>query len=255
MSDRPLAVITPPQPHGDRPRFVFFNSAPEPVLTQAYGENPGDPFRRYVDIGDGHFSLIETAINSLKGTQGVAVGQPGYTGVTSNFDEFQQVRFGQPRLTTGEGGMNSFRGYIMIEPESLYDAIQRLNYVGRLRLKDGKHLEYKWLQPMVRNEIVDRIKTLGGRLNQALYVADSMTTLVTLYAENNIEIKEIFEQLVTHTGWSDIEKRKRDIGAKINLTKPQHGQVRFTHLGEEFLSLELNSQPGFAELLSTSPAK
>lgn len=203
-----------------------------------------------MDIGDEHFAQIEKTIASLKGTQGVIVGQPGRMGVVFNLDEFQQIRFGQPRTTSGEGGKNSYRGYIMIEPENLFDAIQRLNYVGRLRLQQGKHLEYKWLQPMVRRETADRIKVLGGRYNQALYAADPMKALATLYADNPLQIQETFEQLITQAGWGDIEIKKRNISSGINIAKPQHGQARYIRDSKEFFTLELNAQPGFAEHLT-----
>ncbi len=255
MSDRPLTVFSPPQQQGERPRFVFFNSSPSSIFSQRYGENSHDPLRRWVDIGDEHFAQIEKTVASLKGTQGVTIGKPERTGIAFNLDEFQQIRFGQPRITAGEGGKNSYRGYIMIEPENLFDAIQRLNYVGRLRLRQGKHLEYKWLQPMVRHETADRIKALGGRYNQALYAANPMIALATLYADNRMQIQETFEQLVTQAGWGDIEIKKRDISSGINITKPQHGQARYIHDGKEFFTLEMNTQPGFAEYLTAPQVK
>lgn len=103
---------------------------------------------------------------------------------------------------------------------------------------------------MIRHETSERIKVLGGRYNQALYVADPITALATLYADNHLQIQETFEQLITLAGWEDIEKKKLDICSGINIAKPQHGQTRYTHEGKEFFTLELNTQPGFAEYLT-----
>jgi len=81
-----------------------------------------------VDIGGKHLSLIEETFSDLKKIQGVTIGTPRMSSTGFNLNEVWQIHFGAFRNTAGQGAQSkAFRGYVMIEPESSYGAIQRIN--------------------------------------------------------------------------------------------------------------------------------
>lgn len=228
----------------ERPIITFFNPAPMPTLTLR-GVN-GDPERRYVDIGIKHLNLIDSQFDELIPASGVFVSEK--TIVNGDPCEVRYVRFGQPRKTGGQQRTSTaYRAYLLITPESIYPALQRINKLGQLRLKDGKHTEYKFRYPVAVNQKHPRLKEISDRLNEALYIDNPMDAIFTLYADTKEEILEIFEELTDKFGWQQLEDIKNETSLGINIKKPQKGTTRFAKQGTLFKTLEFNASPGFSE--------
>lgn len=215
-------------------RPVSFDKPAPPIFVQRYGKGQGvDSTMRWVDIGSPHLAQIEQAITKLNGLSGVLVELPRRSTAIGNVEEYQHIRFG----STSPGDL--FRGFIMIEPENLLEAIQRLNYLGKLRIADGESLYYKWTQPEVKNGTSPRVKALSGRQLQALYRANPMNALIQLFASDQAQIELIFDQLIKKAQWEDIEKAKRVLCAGVNITKPQKGKMRYNQASQDFYTLEI----------------
>jgi hypothetical protein len=228
----------------ERPLITFFNPAPKPTLTLR-GVN-GDSDRRYDDIGIKHLYLIESQFDELIPTPGVFVSEKSV--VNGDPCEVRYVRFGQPRKTAGQQRESTaYRAYLLITPESIYPALQRINKLGQLRLKDGKHTEYKFRYPMAVKQKHPRLKEISNRQNEALYIDNAMDAIFTLYADTQEEILEIFQELTEKFGWQQLEDIKNETSLGINIRKPQKGTTRFAKQGSEFKTLEYNASPGFSE--------
>lgn len=240
----PLVAITKEAKDGKRPVLTFFNTVPEPIFVQS-GVN-GDTDRRYVDIGSKHLSLIKQEFARLKNQDGMTVSDTERK--SEDPDLVQYVRFGEPRKTAGQQQKSqAYRAYLLIAPETIYPALQRVNYVGKQRLTRGQHLEYKFRYPYAINEKSPRHREIANRHNEALYIANPIDATVTFYADTQVELLEIFQALVTECGWDEIEKTKIDTCVGVNIRKPQKGTNRFELGNQEYKTLEFNADPGFSE--------
>lgn len=240
----PLVSVVQEAKDGKRPVLTFFNTAPKPIFSQP-GVN-GDTDRRYVDIGSKHLSLIQQEFTRLQNQDGITVS--GIERKKEDIDLVQYVRFGAQRKTAGQQHKSqAYRAYFLIAPETIYPALQRINYVGNQRLASGSHLEYKFRYPQVINEKSPRHREIANRDNEALYIANPMDATVTLYADTQEELMGIFQSLIAECGWDEIEKTKVESCVGVNIRKPQKGSKRFELGGQEYKTLEFNAEPGFSE--------
>lgn len=99
-----------------------------PIFTQI-GVN-GDFDRRYVDIGSKHLKLIDQEFANLKNKDNIFVSELDIKNEDPSLIRY--IQFGPNRQTAGQQRQSqAYRGYLMVAPESIYPALQRVNYVGK----------------------------------------------------------------------------------------------------------------------------
>lgn len=210
-----------------------FAIGPDPEMAEPYSTN-GD---RVVEVKE-QIREIRTAIHNLQSTGILEILLPPPP-------DCQQIRFGLPRKpTTKENrGNATYRGYMLIEPESVYDAMQRLFYVGERRIKRGERVEFKWHQPTEnsqgRGSHKDHYFTCG-------YVSTDHDQLITLYGESTHEIQDIFKELTQSEIWRPVEQKRREVAKQLAPhNKPMKGECQYMSPdGMRWTTLEYNMLPG-----------
>lgn len=217
---------------------------PPPRYTENYDQPPA--YHRHVDIGKAHFDLVKKEMDDLKQVEGVRVGEPGKTAVVFNLADYQQVVFGPLRTRQPDGrSSQAYRGYLMIEPENLIQAVQQLNFLGKKRLSEGKRMEYKLEYPWaVDFRDPERLPEGTGGYVEAMYIKGPNDQMITLYADTQEEIEEVLRHLVEEANWEEVEQGKRKVCEGLRMKFPGHGSKRFEHEGREYYSLEFNDHPG-----------
>jgi len=163
--------------------------------------------------------------------------KPRRSNAIGSIDIYQNIRFGTPQASRGFE-TDSYRGLLMIEPENLLSAIERLNFVGFLRLQEGKYCIIDGRTRWLENETDNRVQALKGRNLEALYRANPMNSLIHIFANHQLQMDQIFAQLIREARWDEIETSKRAI-CTIPINTPQKGKVRYNQDGKDYFTLEL----------------
>jgi len=175
-----------------RPKFTY-QSNPADSLTFAYFPPGPEPEFVYNDNRPGGKKLvavkaaadiITSELAKLSQIHDATVSKPA----TRNMLDptlYREILFGPPR---NSDRAYTFRGYLMIEPEDIYEAMSRLFHLGRSRAKAGQTLDFRWLLPddnydanFLRQRL--HIPYQGDKLN-GVYITDGNYALVTVLADS-----------------------------------------------------------------------
>jgi hypothetical protein len=210
------------------PKNGLKDICPSPELTEPYSLN-GD---RIVEIA-AQIGEIRQLVESQVAKGGVIIETPAPP-------DQQQLRFGRMRE---QHGLNTTRGYLIIEPENMLEAMRVLFLVGKQRADAGNQLEFKWWQPY---------EGIQGRGSHAYhfytcgYLQTPQDQLITLYADTTHDIQNTFEMLIATNQWSHIELTRKTIARQwITPNNPIKGEYQFTsNNGQKWSTLEYNVHSG-----------
>lgn len=210
------------------------DSHPVEITTTPYIETLKDFFRRDVNVHSEIMALLEDIGTSE---------QAGVVDKTIIFSTlggcWQEVVIGKPRESTGKRG-KEHRGYVMVEPELMRVAVQKLIQVGQARKAQGKGLSFKWLLSKWMNVKPDEYGVYS-RL-------DDDDNRLTLYADSRGDILEI-EQALVDCGWGEIETHRLQMfGGDVVRTPRRAGSSEFRdRAGKYWRSLNFNEVGGASE--------
>lgn len=156
---------------------------------------------------------------------------------------WQQVGMG--KYPDKDGG-DLFRGYCMIEPEDIPQAVEILLKLGKDRLQSGKSTNFKWLLKRDRTGLaMDGMDEELGDY-QTLEKTDPR---IAIYADDPREIRDILSALSRDPHWQDMEQRRVAVAAD---RRP--GTNAFVDGGREYRSLNYNEVPGYSEDQADDPS-
>jgi hypothetical protein len=141
---------------------------------------------------------------------------------------------------------DSFRGYLMVEPDAIGPATKILDGIYKDRKNNGKYGEFKWL--MAKNpptlfteewwQNVQDEKNLGGYNN-----LDPVDPRIVLYESTPEDVQEILLKLAATNEWEGIEQKRR--AAFPEGISPIRGTNPFIdNSGKTWYSLSFNVKAG-----------
>lgn len=154
---------------------------------------------------------------------------------------WHHLRLGSQRTRTGE---QAYRGYAMVEPENMDQAILKLFQVAEQRLRQDKRTEFKWLVSCHAASSSEDRENLGIYHNLEI---DS--SRVVIYADKPEEILEIFQGLIDQD-WAEIEKARIKAGGGDVVKVPRRSLNSHEFLDDRqryWRSLNWNDASGHAD--------
>lgn len=169
---------------------------------------------------------------------GIAKLSPEYA--TAGKFLWQEVIYGPERKRNGD---NCYKGYLMIEPEDMPEALQILAGIGSYRQAAGKSLDFKWLL-----NTYDRSAAFDPRVVGTYKLAPT-DPRIALYADTPEEILEILSALAANPRWQALEQKRVDkMGGTPAYAPRRPGTNAYIDAsGKEWRSLNYNNKPGYSE--------
>jgi len=171
--------------------------------------------------------------------------------------EFSVDNFRWQQVTVGEPARGRshelFRGYLMVEPESIPQTLGILLRLAEERKAMGKSTEFKWLLKTDYEDWAERAlkhQTIRDTGEYQELVPDDPR--IALYSDNVEEILDILNALSKKTDWQRIEDRRRVKFGGISPRRPGTNSF-IDESGLEWRSLNWNNQMGYSEHEAADP--
>jgi hypothetical protein len=160
--------------------------------------------------------------------------------ITTHFDQYlwEQIDIEPISRTPSE---DLFRGYLMIEPEDLFDALHVLTETAI----PGRNVQWFGFKFLVNCSLAAHHNSQLGQFRGV----PREIALVVIYCESDDEVKRVLARLAAHPTWANFEKHRIGAcGGHAENAPRRPGTNAFRDAsGQEWRTLCYNDVPGYSE--------